>query len=251
MDFNKDKFELVEKYLANRLSEEESRDFENRYQNDTAFAKEIDKYRTEIESVKKYGDQVLKEKFEKRFENMSQKRTGKVVQLRRSVLAIAAVILILLIALPLGYWYFNSQTTMTELYVENFEPVSFSSFRDTAVNGKEAWLKARRYYENSDFEQSAEILKTMISNPEFARPSEANLYLGICHLKLKKPMDAISNFNAISPESAFMQDADWFIALAYLKLEDKRQATISFELMANDPNHFYQKKATEILEDLR
>jgi hypothetical protein len=62
---------------------------------------------------------------------------------------------------------------------------------------------------------------------------------------------AITHFDAINPESSFVQDAEWFRALAFLKMENLAEAKKAFQKIVNQPRHYKHAEALEILDNMQ
>ena len=73
MEPSHDIFKLTQHYLHNKLSASERESFEERFQNDSEFAAEVERCKVEIAAVDHAGEQQLRAGFKRRFEAAQKK----------------------------------------------------------------------------------------------------------------------------------------------------------------------------------
>lgn len=161
--------------------------------------------------------------------------------------AIAAVIIFGIIALP---FLFTRSQLHESLFVEYFEP-----FPNTVpiVRGQEAdslLQQAMIAYEKESYTEASKHLQNFLASaPESV---VAHFYLGNVLLQIDQPALAIPHFQKVLRQKDFQlsEHAEWYLGLAYLKLQDVEHAKVIFEEI-NARNGIYQKQSAELFDRLK
>lgn len=105
-------------------------------------------------------------------------------------------------------------------------------------------------YKAGEFGAVIQKLKTM-STEKRTTPYK-NYFLGLSLLSNKQPEKAIPYLNKafLTSTGVLAQKSEWFLALAYLKMGDKSEATRRLNLVAQKPNHPFQSFAKQVMEKL-
>jgi tetratricopeptide (TPR) repeat protein len=163
-------------------------------------------------------------------------RPAAVVLMFKPLLRIAAVF-VLVLACATVYMY----TTLTpgHQYLANYQPYYTGESRGTAENRLEkAWRDGQPANLISDFEK---IEKPTASD---------RFYAGNAYLQLNQPAAAIQQFqlvqemNEASQPTVFEEDTDYFLAMAYLKNNQPKEALLLFEKINQTPGHVYHRKVS-------
>jgi tetratricopeptide (TPR) repeat protein len=82
---------------------------------------------------------------------------------------------------------------------------------------------------------------------------EANFYAGVSYLSLEEANKAIQCLEKAKKgaNGTIAENAEWYLALAYLKAKNKAKAEPLLKELQSRPASPYQQKATEVLDDIR
>lgn len=110
------------------------------------------------------------------------------------------------------------------------------------------YLQARAQYEAADCATALPNLAALVADPQFEYRAMAALLQGNCLLEQGNAPAAIEAFQLVPPKAKGpYQQARWYLALAYLKLEDTEAATAVLREIAAVANHPHQEDAAKIL----
>ncbi len=114
------------------------------------------------------------------------------------------------------------------------------------VNIVEALMK----FQNKDFEVASDMFEEIL----MANPDNIALrfYNGISYIETEKYDEAIESFNMIleDKENLYIEHAEWYLALCYLKKDQVEKARIQLLRIANEEDGFYKEDAQRILKKL-
>lgn len=250
---------IIEKYLDNSLSLAEQQVFDQRLE-DPVFAKEVKLYKEAVQAIYALGDDKLKALLQEEEAKIAPPQYSKQfvpkipTKLAKSYWwAMAASLLVLL---SVGYWFFNQKPieqaqTKEALFAANFEP--YKNYNDNIVRGKKDTaltsiiVKALEAYNENDY-------KSFLTYFEKAdNPSKDALFLmGNAYLGIGEPLKAIPIFDKIAADSTdpHQLQAEWYLALTYLKAGNTEGCRILLEKIKAKPNHPKREKAESLLIQL-
>jgi len=232
---------LALQYLAQQLTEEEKQNFEQQYQDDQEFARQVDQCLRLEYATRTAGKAQLYNTFNKEFDQWKSEQTKR----RWRYVGVAALpIFALIIGL---YMLLRGVATMPELYEQYYTPRELSS---TMSDTQSQWESFVEVYNQKDYKQAEELLLALSQDSSFTQTSRLYLYLGNCQLGQNKPQEAITSFQKVSKDSAYAEEAQWYTALTYLKAEDKPNAVRMFTQI-KDEQGYYAPQAQKILSQLK
>jgi tetratricopeptide (TPR) repeat protein len=235
----------IERYLSNEMNTQEMQEFEKELLHNKEFANLFDEIRTAKNLIKEAGRIDLKNKLNTFEEGLSKK--PKVISLIQRFARIAAVIIVLF---GIRYLFnLNNSPSNSEIYTTNFEvykgPITVRSSDNVETN----WSKATDFYNNKSYDKALSLFQQSENNiPIYLK----SFYLGICEMTKENPnyTTAISHFDIVfKSDNDYQQQANWYKALCYLKLDEKEKARIIFEVISKNEN-FNFLKAEKILDTL-
>jgi len=216
---------LIEKYVLGTLTNEEKQQFDTLLKTDATFKEEVE-FSTKMKNVARHDKLTAFKSLIEDFE-VEEKNTTPTLKPRKLwntkwlVAASAAVIF------GLSYVFWPQQNT-TDLFEENFTPyrnVTYSIVRgDNSPKDAKSKAFSESYYL---FYQANALL-------QLNRAQEA-IPLLKKHLKSGDSLSTKTN---------------WFLAMAYLQLEDKKSAIDALNIAAKNID-FKQKEARELLRKLQ
>jgi hypothetical protein len=252
--------ELIDKYLGGELKPEEKAAFERRLSTETALSEQVTLHRQITASFKSSGRASLLAMLEEEDANMpayqevteeQNKPEAKVIAFnngsRQMYYWAAAVILLLLVPF---IFIIRNNTAPDRLAGKYFQPYENEW---VPANGDTADLstKAMKHYENENYALALPILEKMLGS-NTSDEAEVQFYKGNSHLALNHPKDAITCFAAVlsMPANKYTEEAQWYLALSYIKAEDKVKAKDLLNTIVETENHPFHKDATELLKKL-
>ena len=248
---------LIRAYLLNQLSPEEKQALEQRLAADPAFAAEAAEAATLQAAIQAEGDRLLEAQLLDYANTLKQGATLSVVPGTKSkirkispysrILYAAAILAgILAVALPLLLLNRGGAESPEKIYAANF---SIPALPETRSG--DAPAEWRRHYTGRDYQAAASRLETLLADPAFTTGrSEAALYLGVSLLAQDKFEAALKAFGQVSADSYDWEAAQWYSALAMLRLKRLDAAKQSLERIARQQTHPNRKQAARILEQL-
>jgi hypothetical protein len=235
-DFLHDKEETLMRYLDGEMDQTEKEMFESQLQNDMALKERLESLRVAIASVQQYGtvEKVRAVHSEMMQELSSVHKETKVVPMRKMIrysLAIAASILIILAGVNL---FTSSQLSSNKLYNE-----AFVDYDASVVRGNESQTEIERLYQDHSY-------TNVIEKGKLQKVSQADsLLVGLSYLKTNELPDAINWLGSISTQSPVKQDAEFYLALSYLKNKNYKVALTLMQQIHSNPNHVYHNQFSD------
>jgi len=238
----------IERYITEKMSNEESKDFEARLESDSDLAEEYKSSLLAHQLIKEAGRLEMKNDLES-FDNEMARRTTdkKVIPLwvKRSI-PIAALLVIFF-----GVYQFtilNRSMSTAEVFDEYYEVYSDPSIVRNSDNGSQNnWEQASTYYHQRNFKEA--IVYFERSKKEV--PSYlADFYLGVSLLSqdVQNNERAIARFDEVlKVDNDYHQQALWFKGLALLKSKRSNEALEIFKNLA-ETNGYNHVKAKEIID---
>lgn len=243
--------EQLEKYLKGDMSAKEMKKFEAMLINDNDLLREI-ALEQELDSVLMDQDILdLKMKLE-----AARNATSKSVQLSPVIsmmksnmkyIAAAASMGVLITAgvLTLSPRSYTSDK-LFKMYYQPDKAVVVNRAGRGNVNIVEALMK----FQKKDYEVASNMFEEiLINNPDNIA---LRFYNGISLIETEKYDEAIKSFNIIleDNDNLYVEHAEWYLALCYLKKEQVEDARIQLLRIANEEDGFYKEDAKKILEKL-
>ncbi len=264
MDTKEEQYERIEQYLDNSLPSEEWQAFDHELQQNPAVAHEVTIHRHLQEAIRREAQdtlmaQALQKAATDYFADESQEenvlpqlaigRKSRHVPFWYGMAA--SISLVLLVGA--GLFYLNSNTTRTnqELVASNFTiydaPAIFrSGDKDDALTLKAAFVA----YNQKEYQKAVGLFeKSLLEDPRQIVP---NFYIGQCKLALHDARGAIPSFQKVVDhnDSPYVEQATWYLALAYLDLNKNEKATALLHKLSQEQGA-YSERATRVLEELQ
>jgi len=247
-----DYYKLIDDYIMARLSKKESMAFENALRQDDALMREYLLQKDILSGLRAYGNQELRAKFKgfqerlnKEHETQKIKPPTKIRSLNRWLAAAAAVVLLL----AAGFWLISSSTlSPTELYAQNYETYEVPLTSRSEASGDFATAVDR--FTNKNYAAAIPLLLAAVDAAE--QKNIVHMAIGVSYMEMEQFEKANEQFEIIiADEDPFLaEQAQWYSGLSALRLNDLEKAKNAFEVLANEPNAYKSKEASDILEGL-
>ena len=237
---------LIEKYFSRTLTEIELEEFNALYKNNPEFKNEIDFLKNVALVSEKEDAANFKLKLQAFEEELSSKKTNKKSAWIKPLTMAAAV---LLIAFCINFFW-DSSIDEDQLFAHYFEPsknVSAPIVRSESEENiqKEAFIN----YSEDNYENAQLLFEKAYKTTQ--KP-ELLFYQGNALLASGKNQEAINIFKKhLTFSDTLSNRTHWYLALAYLKTKDLKQATQQLELLLNSGEIFKKEEATSLLKKLK
>ncbi len=237
-------YEQITDYLNGTLTGNDLRDFEAKLQADTAFAEVVNIYR-EIETsmAAKYQHSTQNAELKSTLDTLNQKyfnstaatqatdkpSKGKVANMRIKGFVIAAVsAAAILLLMWLSPWQ------QENLFDQYYQPTALNLTERGTSNDL---TTAEQAYEAQDYTTALPAFEQhLASHPE---ATNIHIALGNCQLNTGQMEQAVATFQQIADGgSIYASEADWYLAMTYLKLEKVEQAKVVFEKIPEGADHY-------------
>lgn len=253
MRLNEQLQEQIEKYVAGILPPPDAAQFEEEMNQSEALQKEVQLQREVHLLINLYGKQkAAKAKITQIAAEVAAEEGTKTVsmfQKMRPMLAIAAVLVLTIAA----YFIFANQTDPLRLYAKNFTPyantLTVRGETDTSAIAR-AEVAAMQQYQNQQYPQAAATFEQLTQlNPKDL--NTYNFYAGIALLANMQAADALPKLQAVAQNNnPYKEQAEWYIALAYLQSKDKAKAKELLTQIAAQSVHDRKTEAQKLLKSL-
>jgi tetratricopeptide (TPR) repeat protein len=160
--------------------------------------------------------------------------------------SIAALFLLFFVSI---FYFIDRPPSYGHLYAEYFKPYPNTI---PTVRGEESagsLESAMAEYENEQYKESLSILQYLLKS-EPANDT-ASFYAGISSLCLNDPQTAVVYLQTVASnrKSDFIDQAGWYLGLAFLKENNIQAAKICFEKLSSNNGNF-KGRSTELLHRL-
>lgn len=237
--------ENIQKYLAGELKGSELDDFKKAIQESSTLQEDILLHNKVDQAIVNTG----LEKFKKQLDiiHKENKRTRcKNIVHRLTPWHIAAAALIIFIVIAALSFLLSDSVKPHEIFEKYYAPYEVNVSRSFET-GSEIFDKGLESYAIGNYELAFLIFET-VSQADRSNIA-VHLYKGICGIELGKYETAEKEFEIIikAKDPFYLQDAEWYMALLMLKMEDVDAAGLMFKNIAEN-NGFYAEKALLVLE---
>lgn len=244
---------VLEKYLAGELSKAEKTDLEKKLVENKNLQEELNLLKESFLFINLAGDLEMKQKFQaiaSEVEKPIEKTPQPIFHKTKWAWGIAASVLVLFAAV---FLWTSTKPSPSQLFANHFESYRAPIItRNSQANSNDLWTEAGIFYQNKNYEQAILSFDKIAKN-QGSRAYLAHFYLGMIYLSKENAESekAIHHFKTVlKSKNDYHQQSNWYLALAYLKMEKTELAKNIFETISQDPNHYKQKTAQEILSRL-
>ena len=233
-------FEKIENYLNNDLPGTDKEQFEKELQENEELRNEVQLHR-EMQTAIGDADTIA---FRKKIEPLSSEKRSKKSISSSSILKIAAVFIVILAT---TFFLIQSKNNNGNGLFQDYYvlyPVEDLLRGQSANEQRQQLLKK---YSNMEFAEIVDDLESL--SAEFPEDSSLQMYLGNCYLNTGADTKAVSLFDKIPADSKHYDHAQWYLALAYLKEENREMAKKTLEHIVSRAS-IHKENALELLSEL-
>lgn len=250
----KDLFELIDEKLSGELSGDELEAFDVELQDDPELLKEFELHKEVDEAIQESEVIELRKKLDLVHDLTQNKKQPGLLRtiLRHKLSRIAAasfVVLLIITSISLYFLRPDGNLSNDSLFKIYYQPDAALLIRGT--NSQNATLiQAFQLYENKDYSTALELFSQVLKTD--AENIPVQFYSGISNIELGQYQLALRPFDFIikHEENLYVERAEWYSALCYLKLQDTDNAVDLFRKISHSSS-FYKDKAHEILKSIQ
>jgi len=119
------------------------------------------------------------------------------------------------------------------------------------TRGEQNIVEAVIKFQQKDFKTASVLFKSILDK------DKSNIavwfYYGISNIETRNFENSIKAFNTIieQNDNLYIEHAEWYLGLCYLKDNQKNKAIDQFVVVASNPDNFHRQEAKNILEKLQ
>ena len=230
--------ERLKDYLNNRLSKEEKAAIENRLESDPEFKTQFKIHESLLEGIEYHFDKQLKQSLK------DHETKGKKRKLYVAMAVAASFLAIAIFSYQMLYVSVNDSEIFLKYYKPYYNVIDEPQRNSTSANDGSVF----QLYDKGEYHKAIAGLRNSLAiSPQNL---EASFYLGLSYLAVNQLDSAVLYLNKSSQQvSAFLEPAQWYLGLAYLKSGKTGTAKKVFREISNKPGG-YRNRAEVILEEL-
>ena len=232
---------LIERYFDELLSPEDIRKVEQLKNTDSDFLKEFELFEKSHQAIKLSTIINLKAEIKEIHKRMDgSAKSNKVIQFWWGRVAASIIILV-----GVGIGFYAQKFSNQNLYDESYTLVGdYITNMDEELSEMEI---AMQFFDKQQFDLSTQLFDKIYTA---TGDQIALFYTGHSHYQAGRMEQAIKSLNDVS--NNYQPEAQWYVALAYLKMEDTVGTIRTLEyIISNNQDKVYVLKAKKLADKLR
>jgi hypothetical protein len=191
--------------------------------------------------LKEIGDAIEKEKQSKKLINFNSKT-------KKIAISVVAASLVLMLSITGILKFYNGQNDLYEKYYSKYE--SFGVARSAFDSQNSTLNNALVKFNQKDYESAIILLQDYTGNSK--SNAVKHFYTGVAMQETGKYQTAIAEYEFVifDKDNLFVEQAEWYIGLCYLKTNDQRKAMLQFRKIY-DKKGYYHQKAEAIIRRMK
>ncbi len=239
----------VEQYIANEMAPAERAAFKNELRSNPELAQEL-KLSQNIDSTLQRDDIIdLRQKIRAAIEAgrtvenevpVIRMKTRKWWYAAASILALAAVSVTL-------FMQSNRNLSNDSLFNKYYNSENIVD----QTRGDETIVDAVIKFQQKDYQKASDLFQRILAKDNLN--IAVWFYYGIANIETQNYTNSITAFNTIinQHDNLYVEHAEWYLGLCYLKNNQKEKAIDNFVAIASNPDNFHCSEAKDILEKLK
>jgi tetratricopeptide (TPR) repeat protein len=249
---NKDLYELIDQKLNGELNERELEAFDQELMDDANLMAEFELHQEVDEAIMESEVIELRKKLDLIHDLTQNKKEPGLLRtiLRHKLSRIAAAsFVVLLVITSLSLYFMKPDAPSNDsLFNIYYQPDAALLIRGSDSQNA-TLIQAFQMYESKDYKSALSLFQQVLVTDEGNIP--VHFYSGISSIELGQYQNALIPFNFIMDhnQNLYVERAEWFTALCYLKLNENENAKNLFSKISHSKSA-YKDKAHEILKNL-
>lgn len=247
------RIEQMEAYLNNELSDEELASFETELSSNEDLVSEINLIKDIDRALTESDVMSLRNKLKRvagdaASEKQAERSFATKTKHRRILVASIAASLILLLGIA---GLISRNTSQNEIYQRFYTTYQINGIaREASLSADQTLASAMREYDNKDYAAALSLFQKVIDADR--NNVVGHFYAGVSLQETGKYNKAISEYQEViaQKDNLFVEQAQWFVALCFLKTNEEEKAYRQFTEIAKQEG-YYQNKAKAVLRKLK
>jgi tetratricopeptide (TPR) repeat protein len=246
---------LIEKYLTKKMKQDELEWFIEEMEANPSLAEEVQMQEDIGKAILNEETLAFRAQIGNLFEKTENRKPVKSrkcksitipVPVRVAVASLAAFIM-----MGSGIYMYNNRTIppdrLFEIYYTPYE--GLTNVRSSSSQMTDILTTAMHKYENREFESALLLFETVLNSD--SENITSRFYSGISYMETERYNVAQSTFTGIinHDDNLFIEHAEWYLGLCYLKIGHDVQARKLFTTIA-DGNGYYSSNARRLMRNL-
>lgn len=217
-------FERIEKYLLNQMNAEDKLDFEKELSEDSDLQEKLEEIKTLTEGIEKLELMESLNQFHREMKEEENTAPQKIIRFNWKPFSVAASVILIA---AISILYYNRPDRNERLFTKYY---TTDPGLVTAMSANEDNYEFERGmvdFKSGKFQLAIDRWEPLLANNPTG--DTLNYFLGTSYLELQNTAKAISRLEKVTenPESKFLNDAWWYLALAYTRDGDKDKAIMA------------------------
>jgi tetratricopeptide (TPR) repeat protein len=148
-------------------------------------------------------------------------------------------------------FYFNMQPSNDRLFSQYYQRYEADILtRSAEPSDVSDLIKAIQFYDKGNYMEAISLFKNIIKVD--ATNTVAHFFMGVCLIETKDYPSAIESLNYVinQKDAAFIEHAQWYLALCYVKINQSDRAATILTKIINDKT-FYRTMAIDLLKKVK
>jgi tetratricopeptide (TPR) repeat protein len=244
---------ILQKYLDNELSEKELARFERELNASPDLLVDLDLYKEVDEAIADTEVLDFRAQLTDLRDETRRSETGRrVFRFTRPWHYAASAAFALLVAIGLAT-VLGRPLSNNDLFTKYMKPYELVLTNRSVDNeATQLWLnQAQDYYQRGEFEKAIDCFDEVLEIN--AGKVEADFYMGVSYMEIEQHQDASESFTRVikHDDNLFIQKSEWFLAGCFLAMDETDRARRQLALIASSSNHFYSNDAAKILKRMK
>ena len=244
--------EFIDRYLDKNLSGPELNWFEKELDSNPELLAELNLQKN-LNKALSQGDILdLREKLNVIHEMVDPELKRKKIKITflNNWVGIVAACAVIMIAI--GFLLTNSINpvqTAEVLFDQYYEPYVIPTNYRSVTDINNIFHKALVEYKKQDYQKALQLFEIVLIKDEFRM--DVTLLTGISNLEIENYNKANNSFQKVinHNDNLFIEQAEWYLALCFLKTGEQEKAHLQFEKIIDD-NSLYKEEAEDVLKKL-
>lgn len=245
--------EFIDRYLDSDLSGSELKWFEKELDSNSELQAELKLHRELNYALQQDDVLELRGKLDEIHEMVDsgsdRKGIKKAVSGKWTGIVAASVVILIAIGFFVMNTFISNEQTAEELFDEYYDPYVVPTNYRSADEIDNLFHKALVEYKNQDYQKALQLFEKVLIDD--GSRMDAVLLTGISNLEIENYDKANKSFNKVIDhnDNLFLEQAEWYLALCYLKTGKLEKANSRFEKIIEDIS-LYKDDAADILSKL-
>ncbi|MFO7575679.1 MAG: tetratricopeptide repeat protein [Bacteroidales bacterium] len=241
---------FIERYISDEMKPEEKAWFEKELDGDPALRKELNLRKETDEILRRDSDiRALRNKIRVIAADHTRKKPATV---RISVAKYAAAITLFILA-GSTIWLFSGKLSNEEIFEQYYTvvPVAGESVsRSLSLSPDDAYIQAVNEYKKGDYDKAISLF-LQYTTLEEDNP-ELYMMLGNSYAEKEQFTEAGANYRRVIDhnDNLYIEDANWMLALCYLRTGDSEKARMQLSMIASSDSR-HSRNAVKALRKLK